>query len=691
MSTTNKKKENKKFLSMEEEKPQEQEKKSKVDSEAKNENLNEKAAAEESVDSEEIQEEGESANVDEEAQEEESEEEKDNNEGPEDVLRQMEEDVNQAESEVMKLCNEQAELLLAETKESDIQLTVVETKLARMRKLLVARRDIMSIAQKRFNRINQKEVAPVKARSSKIVVPSGLPKFRQGSQHGEPVEFLEAFKKVMDAHEIPEERFIKLLPLCLDNVDGQWLKTVNQNAKWNAIYALFIGHFQHPNANILWQEQIRKLKMDGSGVQRYTDQFVSLAHKLGWNLNGNEAIYQYKVGLPDWLNDSLASAEAAAMVTGSKAPGVETLGNMALRIEASRRGPKIGSNEAKKMSDNKCGFCGRKGHKEDGCYIKNPNLKKEFKKPVQTGGDKKVEDKKVSNHVEERQFFQSRRCYICGKEGHSKWKCPNKKPESEKPESSVKTFTVDKNSEERNKKFQEYTSVNNLLEVPCVLNNEKVIGLLDTGANVSIIHKELVDKKRWKIDPKSGTITQAMEGKPQPRIGVVSDVSIEVGDRKIKATLEVAKLSGSVDFIIGMDLFNQLGFKLQNVPFTWPKTEELKKPKPMEEVSRKEKLPEGVDPDGIAQEWRKIIQDNVAIPIDSTCKLPDSVLSINTGDSKPSWIRQYTKEYQNGRRMDGSLKHQRIVSGIHPFWQQTNLQRRKENQMISDFVWMQDS
>ena len=99
----------------------------------------------------------------------------------------------------------------------------------------------------------------------------------------------------------------------------------------------FISHFQHLNAAILWQDKIRQLRVDETGVQRYTDQFVRLAGRLNWKLSSETAIYQYKQGLPEWMLDSIVSTEAATLANGGELPGVEILGKISLQIETSRK------------------------------------------------------------------------------------------------------------------------------------------------------------------------------------------------------------------------------------------------------------------------------------------------------------------------------------------------------------------
>jgi hypothetical protein len=84
------------------------------------------------------------------------------------------------------------------------------------------------------------------AKKKRVTVPSGLPKFRQGNTTLEPVEFIEYFVKLMEAHEIEEEKYPTLLALCLDSVDGQWLSdwmSTNVKSNWNALAKEFIQHF----------------------------------------------------------------------------------------------------------------------------------------------------------------------------------------------------------------------------------------------------------------------------------------------------------------------------------------------------------------------------------------------------------------------------------------------------------------
>ena len=73
--------------------------------------------------------------------------------------------------------------------------------------------------------------------------------------------------------------------------------------------------------------------MDNSGVQRYSDQFIQLANRLGWNLEGKLAIFHFKAGLPRWLVEQLTTAEVAR--GGSLS--VDILAKMALQLEVVKK------------------------------------------------------------------------------------------------------------------------------------------------------------------------------------------------------------------------------------------------------------------------------------------------------------------------------------------------------------------
>ena len=146
-------------------------------------------------------------------------------------------------------------------------------------------------------------------------------------------------------------------------------------------------------------------------------------------------------------------------------------------------------------------------------------------------------------------------------------------------------------------------------------------------------------QKRVAYRPRVGKIIQFLSGHEIPREGVVEKLTLENGRRKITVDLEVAELFDEDQLVIGIDLFKQLGYELNGVPYMWPmKNTDLYGQEKIKSRAMK-RMPSGVSLDGIAKEWEQVIADNQAIPKYSLCKLPDAVLHINTGDAKPVWRR----------------------------------------------------
>src|SRR6185436_11561190 len=138
------------------------------------------------------------------------------------------------------------------------------------------------------------------------------------------------------------------------------------------------------------------------------------------------------------------------------------------------------------------------------------------------------------------------------------------------------------------------------------------MAFIDGGATTSFISKSWVLQNKLPIIPKGGKIVQFLSGSELPREGVVKGLTLENGNRKIIVDLEVATMSREDQLVIGIDLFEPLGYELQGVPYTWPipgtTGVDAKPPKVRIEY------PPGVNENGIATEWEKVIADNQAIP-----------------------------------------------------------------------------
>jgi len=492
-----------------------------------------------------------------------------------------------------------------------------------------------------------------------IKVPSSMPRFRGDKGIEDPFDFLEFFNRVMIAHEISEDRYMRLVPMCLDAIDRKWFDHWMENQvdmpTWREFQRDFIGHFRHPNASALWLEKIHQLRMDDGGVQRYSDTFVYLAERLGWSMDDEMTIYRYKAGLNQWILDQLSAAEATFIMAkqiDAKEDftlSVEMLTKMALAVEANRGISKNDSRDrsgrsdrtnrsriatefdktrATRMAEGRCFACGTKGHRIADCP--NRSGKKEISEKIER------KDAAMPKKIETKGYERKPTCYYCKEIGHYSNECPKK---------VVRVIGLQEVGKDGVKGID-----SGCLQTPCTLNGKRLMGLVDAGATISFVDRKFAEESGWKIIPKKGKLRQAFDGSDRDRIGIIENLQLENGLRSIEATFEVADLSGNEKLILGMDLFPKLGFELRNVPFTWPtpKIEEklLKKDEEDDEdVSdgndESRNTGKGGTNEDSFEEWKEVLEANRQLPPSSICALEGSELAIETGNSKPVWIRQY--------------------------------------------------
>jgi len=518
-------------------------------------------------------------------------------------------------------------------------------------------------------------------------IPRNLPHFRGAKGIDDPVEFLDVFSRICRASSVPIERYSVILPLCLENTDACWLESslesLNMNYSWIDVRPSFISHFQNPNASALLLDKIRRLRMDQGGAQRYSDTFVQLADKLHWGLSDEMVIYQFKEGLTPWMLDRLSIAETHHLLSLETNTGEDTqpisvriLAKLATRIEANsmihRSDPqRIPTSNRTPISQGRpsetawkpklqCNWCHNLGHTETQCRKKLNGVPKSAVKSSFT----------IPAAIP--QFDKSKvKCVKCTQMGHYANECPTPRKPAVKRVTVNSAMSTSEYDTPRNfdptdisiqrirLKPQWVTTPDTIeplhekhddgdmpdrsnlcIQTPCFLEGDRVMGFVDGGATHSFVSQSWVVKQDIPIIPAQGVIHQAFDKSSQPRIGRVEGLLLENGTRSIKVDLEVAELHGEEDLIIGMDLFQPLGFELVGVPFTWPQPKSSPKRLITMETPPTTIRPSGVDQHGIAEEWKTVLDDNLRLPPNSRCQLPDAELNIET-NCDPIWIRQY--------------------------------------------------
>ena len=423
-------------------------------------------------------------------------------------------------------------------------------------------------------------------------VPNNLPLFCGGRGEEDPLEFIEHFECICLANGIQQERYVQLVQLCLDKTDVQWITStirdsVHTKEEWEKFKVKFIGHFQDPNARRIWGMKIRNLKMDSSGVQRYSDKFLTLMSYLGWDASSDDSIYYFKLGLPRWLGEQVSIAE----VTMGEKVSVKDLVCAAIRLEAIKQEREYKGNrnisEKPRFKYGACYKCGELGHKAFECKEQeesHENKEKSISNSRRFGdrkGDLKfrgeiakdtttalfyppVKTSQTLRMEENRGKQEEKICYTCGKPGHTSCVCEQTRNDGKKV---VKTLNVEQKENEENSKPIDG------IHTPCVINGVSIIALVDPGATILFVDRNFVKENGWTVTPNKGIIRQAMTGSELPCMGEVRNVNIQNGTKDICVTLEVGNLSGDEKVILGLDLFGQLGYTIINIPILFPSSD----------------------------------------------------------------------------------------------------------------------
>ncbi|KAG0163428.1 hypothetical protein DFQ30_000182, partial [Apophysomyces sp. BC1015] len=111
------------------------------------------------------------------------------------------------------------------------------------------------------------------------------------------------------------------------------------------------------------------------------------------------------------------------------------------------------------------------------------------------------------------------------------------------------------------------------LYTPILLQDEQVLGLVDTGADFSAISIEWLKNKNLfqELIPVKGKIQFAGHGHHTDRFGITKPLQIRYNGRTFTHSFEVMKLQEGTDLLLGFDIMLKLGIALTGVAVNWDK------------------------------------------------------------------------------------------------------------------------
>ncbi|SAM00593.1 hypothetical protein [Absidia glauca] len=170
---------------------------------------------------------------------------------------------------------------------------------------------------------------------------------------------------------------------------------------------------------------------------------------------------------------------------------------------------------------------------------------------------------------------------------------------------------------------------------PLLLQNERAHGLLDTGAEISIVSHKFIESNKISIDPHNTRRLQ-LAGKDNILMGLgkTAPITVSFNNVTLKHQFEVIDLEDGIDCYIGDDLINLFNITVSNIPHQWPdqKLESAKENHNVDNPPEPNNSPAGTPEDH--QEFMQAIQPytdkNQMIPKTSFCPLDISIIRLET-------------------------------------------------------------
>ena len=183
---------------------------------------------------------------------------------------------------------------------------------------------------------------------------------------------------------------------------------------------------------------------------------------------------------------------------------------------------------------------------------------------------------------------------------------------------------------------------------PIILQDKRSLGLIDTGADFSVLNRNFILNNKVNFYPKHGLLNLAGKNNTLNRIGVSESINIRYNGKSLSHSFEIMEFSENdkVDVILGTDILNQLGITLSGVAHTWDDTVIFDDS--IDDTVKPNNSPSGstVQQKFFMKELTPYINANQNIPKNKFCTVPESTVHLDTTPGKVANIRQYPIAYK---------------------------------------------
>jgi hypothetical protein len=461
------------------------------------------------------------------------------------------------------------------------------------------------------------------------LIPQNLPIFKGSGDNGvnDPVKFIETLESMLLAHSIGHDRWLNILVMCSQGESMSWIKRNLTGLEWSHVKTQFIAHYKHPQLQQLRIDQLVHIdRRVSESLQEFCDRFQRLMYESEIGDSDKVVLNIFLTHLPLKIKETIVSHYALEKAQMSS---IQEIMQSAIALDSSlSHHAKRSFEKRPKSSPAVCYNCHKTGHLKPDC----PQLQGVATNLPIRPRKESIRSAKLCEIVPEASATVS----------------PTS--ESIKPNDAfmadVKSMSITVND----------PSTSSRIQAPILLNDVSLMATIDTGADVTIISRNLAQRLGIGIIKKNGKLRSIFKDEVKPRESVDMPIRIACGITQVTCKPDVLDLSENVDLLIGTDILSLLGIGLVGIPSTFPDAvvtpiqDEL--PSQVVEIDQAAADAENALRKALENE----IQENLNIPIQKCCSLPEAVVHLETGNAPPVFVRQYPVPHIRKKLVDEKVK-----------------------------------
>ncbi|KAG1464221.1 hypothetical protein G6F56_005129 [Rhizopus delemar] len=194
---------------------------------------------------------------------------------------------------------------------------------------------------------------------------------------------------------------------------------------------------------------------------------------------------------------------------------------------------------------------------------------------------------------------------------------------------------------------------------PIYIQNDKLLALIDTGAECSVISLNYCLKNKISYVMSSTHSSLNAAGNNSVRIyGITENLNINYNGINTKHSFHVINMDEELSLYLGMDILPKLGIGLTGVAHMW----DNEKPNIYDDHIDDDQPP-NESPSGNEAERKRffkyiipLIKENEAIDKSSFCTMPESIVELPTPDANRTFVRQYPIAYSLQPAVDEAVQ-----------------------------------